>query len=53
MKINHLYSGELPVSFGVPQCSVLGPLLFTVCIFPIKDVINKEMFDNHLHADDT
>ena len=53
IKINNLYSDELPVLFGVPQGSVLGPLLFTMYIYPIKDVINKEIFNYHLYADDT
>ncbi len=53
VKINSHYSDELSISFGVPQGSVLGPLLFTMYVYPISDVIKNKDFDFHLYADDT
>ena len=53
VKINEHHSSEIPISFGVPQGSALGPLLFAIYIYTISDVIDNDMFRYHQYADDT
>ena len=53
MKVDNFLSSPSPLQFGVPEGSVLGPILFTLYSQPLSDLVCRHECDYQKYADDT
>ena len=53
MKVNFEVSANTALQCGVPQGSVLGPILFTICTSQMGQIIDRYQLARQQFADDT
>ena len=52
VSVNGFSSGSTDLKFGVPQGSVLGPILFVLYTQPISDIVSYHGISHHCFSDD-
>ena len=53
VSVNNIQSNPVKPSYGVPQGSVLGPVLFILYTSPLASIINRHDLNHHFYADHT
>ena len=53
IKLGNCLFSRSDLSFGDPQGSVLGPLLFTLYTTPLSSLVSEHAIPHHLYADDS
>ena len=51
--LGDLVSSSAPLTCGVPQGSILGPVLFSLYMLPLGSILRKYGISFHMYADDT